>query len=243
MLPKINPTETESWKLLQQHFEEMKNMHIKDLFKEDGERFNKYSFAVPEIVCDFSKNIVSDTTLRLLLQLAEECGLRDAIDAMFSGEKINETEGRSVLHTALRNFSGEPVLSDGKDVMPEVKKVLEQMKNFCNSVHNGEWKGYTGKKIRYFVNIGIGGSDLGPVMVTEALKPYWIEGIQTYFVSNIDASDLAEVLKKVTPDETIFLIASKTFTTQETMTNAHSARDWFMKTRRMKKRLPNILLH
>ena len=149
---------------------------------------------------------------------------------MFSGEKINETEGRSVLHTALRNFSGEPVLSDGKDVMPEVKKVLDQMKNFCSRVHSGEWKGYTGKKIKYFVNIGIGGSDLGPVMVTEALKPYWVEGIQPYFVSNIDGTDLAEVLKKVTPDETIFLIASKTFTTQETMTNAHSARDWFMKT-------------
>jgi glucose-6-phosphate isomerase len=230
MLPKINPTETESWKQLQQHFEEMKNMHICDLFKEDAARFDKYSFAVPEIVCDFSKNIVSDTTLRLLLQLAEQCGLRDAIDAMFAGEKINETEGRSVLHTALRNFSGEPVLSDGKDVMPEVKKVLEQMKNFCDRIHTGDWKGYTGKKIKYFVNIGIGGSDLGPVMVTEALKPYWVEGIQTYFVSNIDGTDIAEVLKKITPDETVFLIASKTFTTQETMTNAHSARDWFMKT-------------
>ena len=229
MLPKINPTETESWKLLQQHFEEMRNVHIKDLFMEDPDRFQKYSFAVPEIVCDFSKNIVSDTTIRLLLQLAEECGLRNAINAMFDGEKINGTEDRSVLHTALRNFSGEPVFSEGKDVMPEVKKVLEQMKKFCSRIHNGEWKGYTGKKIKYFVNIGIGGSDLGPVMVTEALKPYWIEGIQTYFVSNIDGSDLAEVLKKITPDETVFLIASKTFTTQETMTNAHSARDWFMK--------------
>ena len=230
MLPKINPTETASWKLLQEHFEEMKNVHLKDLFRDDARRFEKYSFAVPEIVCDFSKNIVSDNTLHLLLQLAEDCKLKTAIDAMFSGEKINETEGRSVLHTALRNFSGEPVLSDGKDVMPEVKKVLEQMKNFCSSVHSGSWQGYTGKTIKYFVNIGIGGSDLGPVMVTEALKPYWIEGIQTYFVSNVDGSDLAEVLKKVTPDETIFLIASKTFTTQETMTNAHSARDWFLKT-------------
>jgi glucose-6-phosphate isomerase len=230
MLPKINPTETASWKLLQEHFEEMKNVHLKDLFRDDARRFEKYSFAVPEIVCDFSKNIVSDNTLHLLLQLAEDCKLKTAIDAMFSGEKINETEGRSVLHTALRNFSGEPVLSDGKDVMPEVKKVLEQMKSFCSSVHSGSWKGYTGKTIKYFVNIGIGGSDLGPVMVTEALKPYWIEGIQTYFVSNVDGSDLAEVLKKVTPDETIFLIASKTFTTQETMTNAHSARDWFLKT-------------
>ncbi|MEO8762760.1 MAG: glucose-6-phosphate isomerase [Ginsengibacter sp.] len=229
MLPKINPTETGSWKQLQKHFEEMKNVHIKDLFKEDAGRFSKFSFAVPEIVCDFSKNIITDTTLRLLLQLADECGLRDAIEAMFTGEKINESEGRSVLHTALRNFSGEPVFSEGKDVMPEVKRVLDQMKNFCAGIHNGDWKGYTGKKIRYFVNIGIGGSDLGPVMVTEALKPYWVKGIQTYFVSNIDGSDIAEVLKKITPDETVFLIASKTFTTQETMTNAHSARDWFMK--------------
>ncbi|HSQ43351.1 MAG TPA: glucose-6-phosphate isomerase [Ginsengibacter sp.] len=229
MLPKINPTNTESWKLLLQHFEEMKNVPVKDLFMEDPQRFEKYSFAVPELVCDFSKNMINDTTVRLLLQLADECGLRQAIDAMFLGEKINETEDRSVLHTALRNFSGEPVLSDGKDVMPEVKKVLEQMKNFCSRVHSGEWKGYSGKKIKYFVNIGIGGSDLGPVMVTEALKPYWVEDIQTYFVSNIDGTDLAEVLKKITPDETIFLIASKTFTTQETMTNAHSAREWFMK--------------
>ena len=229
MLPKINPTNTESWKLLLQHFEEMKNVPVKDLFMEDPQRFEKYSFAVPELVCDFSKNMINDTTVRLLLQLADECGLRLAIDAMFSGEKINETEGRSVLHTALRNFSGEPVFSDGKDIMPEVKKVLEQMKNFCSRVHSGEWKGYSGKKIKYFVNIGIGGSDLGPVMVTEALKPYWVEDIQTYFVSNIDGTDLAEVLKKITPDETIFLIASKTFTTQETMTNAHSAREWFMK--------------
>lgn len=230
MLPKINPTNTESWKLLQQHFEEIKNLPVKDLFMDDPHRFEKYSFAVPEIVCDFSKNIINDTTIRLLLQLADECGLRQAIDALFSGEEINETEGRSVLHTALRNFSGKPVLSDGKDVMPEVKRVLEQMKNFCARVHSGEWKGYSGKKIKYFVNIGIGGSDLGPVMVTEALRPYWVDGIQTYFVSNIDGSDLAEVLKKVTQDETIFLIASKTFTTQETMTNAHSAREWFMKT-------------
>ena len=229
MLPKINPTNTESWKLLLQHFEEMKNVPVKDLFMEDPQRFEKYSFAVPEIVCDFSKNMINDTTVRLLLQLADECGLRQAIDAMFLGEKINETEDRSVLHTALRNFSGEPVFSDGKDIMPEVKKVLEQMKNFCSRVHSGEWKGYSGKKIKYFVNIGIGGSDLGPVMVTEALKPYWVEDIQTYFVSNIDGTDLAEVFKKITPDETIFLIASKTFTTQETMTNAHSAREWFMK--------------
>ncbi|MEO6636940.1 MAG: glucose-6-phosphate isomerase [Ginsengibacter sp.] len=230
MLPKVNPTETKSWKLLLDHFEEMKHVHIKELFKEDAERFTKFSFAVPEIVCDFSKNIINDETVRLLLSLAEECDLKQAITAMFSGDVINETEGRPVLHTALRNFSGKPVLVDSKDVMPEVKKVKEQMKSFCTKVHKGEWKGYTGKKIKYIVNIGIGGSDLGPVMVTEALKPYKVEGIETFFVSNIDGTDIAEVLKKVVPDETLFLIASKTFTTQETMTNAHSARDWFLKT-------------
>src|ERR1019366_9260722 len=230
MLPKINPTTTKSWKKLSEHFEEMRRVQILDLFMDDPDRFRKYSLSVPEIVCDFSKNIINENTIQLLLQLAEECGLRQAINAMFAGEKINETEDRSVLHTALRNFSDKPVFSEGSNVMPDVRKVRDQMKNFCLNVHSGNWKGYSGKKIRYFVNIGIGGSDLGPVMVTEALKPYWIAGIETYFVSNIDGSDLAKVLKKITPDETIFLIASKTFTTQETMTNANSARDWFMKT-------------
>lgn len=230
MLPKVNPSQTGSWKLLQQHFEEMKNVQVKDLFMEDPDRFSKYSFALSDIVCDFSKNLVTDETLQLLLQLANECGLQEAIKAMFNGEKINETEGRPVLHTALRNFSGDPVLVNGEDVMPEVKKVQSQMKTFCNKIHSGEWLGYSGKKIKYIVNIGIGGSDLGPVMVTEALKPYKAEGIETYFVSNIDGTDLAEVLKKVRPEETLFLVASKTFTTQETMTNAHSARDWFLKT-------------
>ena len=228
MLPKINPTETESWKQLQQHFEEMKNVHMKDMFTEDPARFQKYSFAVPEIVCDFSKNIVNDITIRLLLQLAGECGLREAIEAMFSGEKINETENRSVLHIALRNFSGKPFYSEGTDVMPQVHEVLAHMKSFCESIHGGNWKGYTGKPIKYIVNIGIGGSDLGPLMVTEALKPYWEKGIQTYFVSNVDGTHIAETLKKITPDETLFLIASKTFTTQETMTNAHTARSWFL---------------
>ena len=229
MFPKINPTTTLSWKLLQEHYMEMKNIQLKELFKEEGDRFKKYSLAVPDIIMDYSKNIITDKTVQLLLQLAEECNLRSGIEAMFNGEKINGTEGRAVLHTALRNFSGKPVLLDGKDVMPEVQKVLEQMKAFCKKVHDGEWKGYSGKKIKYIVNIGIGGSDLGPVMVTEALKPYWVDGIQSYFVSNIDGSHIAEVLKKITPDETIFLIASKTFTTQETMTNAYSAREWFLK--------------
>lgn len=235
MFPKINPTKTSSWKKLQDHFKEMKHVHIKELFIDDSQRFKKFSFAMPEIICDFSKNIITDNTKQLLLELAYECELQKAIKAMFTGEIINGTEGRSVLHTALRNFSGKPVYSEGKDVMPEVKKELEHMKNFCSKIHKGTWKGYTGKKIKYIVNIGIGGSDLGPVMVTEALKPYWKKDIQPYFVSNIDGTDLAEVLKKITPDETLFLIASKTFTTQETMTNAHSARDWFLKSAKDKK--------
>ncbi len=181
------------------------------------------------IIWDYSKNIITDKTVELLMQLADECELGSAIESMFKGEKINETEGRAVLHSALRNFSFKPVMFDGKDVMPAIEQVRNQMHTFSQKVHNGDWKGYTGKKIKYIVNIGIGGSDLGPVMVTEALKPYWVEGIQTYFVSNIDGSHIAEVLKKITPDETIFLIASKTFTTQETMTNAFTARDWFLK--------------
>ncbi len=229
MFPKVNPTKTVAWRKLQDHFKEMKQISIKDLFVEDAERFKKYSFAVTDIICDFSKNIINDETKKLLLELANECELQKAIKAMFTGELINETEGRSVLHTALRNFSGKPVFSEGIDVMPEVKKEWEHMRKFCEKIQNGTWKGYSGKKIKYIVNMGIGGSDLGPVMVTEALKPYWKKDIQPYFVSNIDGTDLAEVLKKITPDETLFLVASKTFTTQETMTNAHSARDWFLK--------------
>ena len=229
MFPKINPTTTQAWLLLKRHYtEEMHRAQMKDLFAQDANRFKKFSIQFGDIVFDYSKNIINPKTLQLLLQLAEDCKLDVAIKALFNGEKINETEGRSVLHTALRNFSGKPVLADGKDVMPEVQKVLNQIKHFCSSVHNGEWKGFTGKKIKYIVNIGIGGSDLGPVMVTEALKPYWIDGIQTYFVSNVDGTHIAETLKKVTPDETLFLIASKTFTTQETMTNAHTARNWFL---------------
>ncbi|ANI88304.1 glucose-6-phosphate isomerase [Arachidicoccus ginsenosidimutans] len=229
MLPKINPTTTQAWLLLKKHYdEEMSHTQIKHLFEKDEDRFNNFSLHFNDILFDYSKNIITQKTISLLLNLAEDCKVKEAIDAMFSGEKINETENRSVLHTALRNFSGNPVYSDGKDVMPDVKRVQQQMKNFAEKIHSGEWKGYTGKKIKYIVNIGIGGSDLGPVMVTEALKPYWVEGIQPYFVSNVDGTHIAETLKKVTPDETLFLIASKTFTTQETMTNAHSARDWFL---------------
>jgi len=229
MFPKVTPKDTKAWQQLQQHYQtEMKETHMRSLFAADPQRFSNYSLRLDDILFDFSKNRITDKTLGLLRQLAEESKVKEAIEAMFTGEKINQTEDRSVLHTALRNLSGGPVYSDGKDVMPEVLRVLAQMKAFCAKVHSGEWKGYTGKKIKYIVNIGIGGSDLGPVMVTEALRPYWVAGMQAYFVSNVDGTHIVETLKKVTPEETLFLIASKTFTTQETMTNAHTARDWFL---------------
>jgi len=230
MFPKIDPTTTPSWQALQEHYTEMKTVQMANLFESDKDRFKNYSISIANILFDYSKNIITEKTRQLLLQLAADCKVKKAIEAMFSGEKINETEDRSVLHTALRNFSGKPVLSDGKDVMPEVEAVRKQMKDFAAKIHSGEHLGYTGKKIKYIVNIGIGGSDLGPVMVTEALKPYWVEGMQPYFVSNIDGTHITETLKKVAPDETLFLIASKTFTTQETMTNANTAREWFLKT-------------
>ncbi len=231
MFPKVTPKETKAWQQLQEHYNsEIKGTHMRSIFKADPDRFSRYSLKFDDILFDYSKNIVNDKTLDLLRQLANESKVKEAIEAMFSGEKINQTEDRSVLHTALRNFSGQPVLSDGKDVMPDVLRVLAQMKAFCARIHSGEWKGYSGKKIKYIVNIGIGGSDLGPVMVTEALRPYWVAGMQAYFVSNVDGTHIVETLKKVTPEETLFLIASKTFTTQETMTNAHTARDWFLAT-------------
>ena len=228
MIQKVNPTTTKAWKELETHFSEMKDVHIRDLFRNNPDRFSNFSMCLKNIVFDYSKNIITNKTMQLLLQLAAECGVKDAIDAMFNGDKINETENRSVLHTALRNISVEPVFYEGKDVMPDVKNVLRQMKNFSNKVHEGRWRGFTGKKIKYIVNIGIGGSDLGPLMVTEALKPYWVEDIQTYFVSNVDGTHIAETLKKIKPERTLFLIASKTFTTQETMTNAFTAREWFL---------------
>lgn len=228
MLPKINPTTTNTWRSLQAHFSEMKSVYMKELFKNDPDRFSKFSVTHRDIVFDYSKNMITGQTIQLLIQLANECKLPDAINAMFNGEKINETENRAVLHTALRNLSEHPAYAEGKDVMPDVRKVLKQMKSFCNRVHEGKWRGYTGKRIKYIVNIGIGGSDLGPLMVTEALKPYWLEDIQAYFVSNVDGSHIAEVLKKIKPERTLFLIASKTFTTQETMTNAYTAREWFL---------------
>lgn len=230
MFPRINPAQTQSWTALQQHAASMKQVHMKTLFAQDPARFEKMSQRLGDILFDFSKNRITEESLRLLRDLAAETEVKKAIEALFAGELINETEHRAVLHVALRQFKEGPVLTGGADVMPEVKRVRQQMQDFCSKVHSGEWVGYTGKKIKYIVNIGIGGSDLGPLMVTEALKPYWVKGIQTYFVSNVDATHIEETLKKVVPDETLFLVASKTFTTQETMTNAHTARQWFLKT-------------
>ncbi|MBC6489389.1 glucose-6-phosphate isomerase [Flavihumibacter stibioxidans] len=229
MLPTVNPTRTGAWQLLQDHYQnDMKQVRMRNLFTNDPDRFKKFSRCSHDLVIDFSKNIITEKTWQLLINLADECRLKDAIHAMFDGEPINQTEGRAVLHTALRNFSGKAVHADGKDVMPDVKQVLSRMKTFCEKVHSGEWKGYTGKPIRYIVNIGIGGSDLGPLMVTEALKPYWVDGMQPFFVSNVDGTHIAETLKKLDPEQTLFLVASKTFTTQETMTNALTARSWFL---------------
>lgn len=244
MLPKINPTQTSSWKKLTAHYSEMKNVRMKTLFEIDPARFEKMSIQFNELLFDYSKNIITDETKNILLELAAECNLKSAIEAMFNGDKINETENRAVMHTPLRNFSEAPVMLDGADVIPEIKKVLQQMKTFCEKVHSGEWKGYTGKKIKHIVNIGIGGSDLGPVMVTEALKPYWLSSpsgdggsMQAHFVSNVDGTHIAETFKKVDAEETIFLIASKTFTTQETMTNANTAREWFLKSAKDEKHI------
>ncbi|EEU9362914.1 glucose-6-phosphate isomerase [Escherichia coli] len=224
----INPTQTAAWQALQKHFDEMKDVTIADLFAKDGDRFSKFSATFDDqMLVDYSKNRITEETLAKLQDLAKECDLAGAIKSMFSGEKINRTENRAVLHVALRNRSNTPILVDGKDVMPEVNAVLEKMKTFSEAIISGEWKGYTGKAITDVVNIGIGGSDLGPYMVTEALRPYK-NHLNMHFVSNVDGTHIAEVLKKVNPETTLFLVASKTFTTQETMTNAHSARDWFL---------------
>ena len=224
----INPTNTQAWKALEAHQSQLAHTTIADLFKQEENRFNDYSLTFEnQILVDFSKNKINQETLKLLHQLAKESALDEAINAMFTGEKINRTENRAVLHTALRNRSNTPVYVDGKDVMPEVNAVLAKMSAFCDRVISGEWKGYTGKAITDVVNIGIGGSDLGPYMVTEALHPYK-NHLNMHFVSNVDGTHIAETLKKVNPETTLFLVASKTFTTQETMTNANSARDWLL---------------
>jgi glucose-6-phosphate isomerase len=228
MLNKINPVDTKSWERLTAHYELMKDLHMKDLFAEDPERFRKFSIRFNDILVDYSKNRISKETLKLLFGLADETGLRDAIEKMFRGDRINETENRAVLHIALRNRQNTPIFVDGNDVMPEANAVLKKMKDFSHKVNSGKWRGFTNKKVTDIVNIGIGGSDLGPVMVTGCLKPYAKEGLSVHFVSNVDGTHITETLQGLNPETTLFMIASKTFTTQETMTNAFSARDWFL---------------
>lgn len=231
-LSKINPTETRAWQLLKEHYDQIKDKHLRQWFKEDPQRFDKFSIQFNDILFDYSKNRIEEKTLKLLIQLAEETQLKEAIEKQFSGDKINETENRAVLHTALRNRKNTPIIVDGEDVMPKINKVLSQMQKFSESVISGEWKGYTGKAITDVVNIGIGGSDLGPLMVVEGLK-YYKTRLNLHFVSNIDGTHIVETLKPLNPETTMFIVASKTFTTQETMTNAQTAKDWFLKTAKL----------
>lgn len=227
MLPNQNPTTTAAWQKLEVLFMTLQASHMRELFEEDPNRFSKFSVQFEDILVDYSKNLITTEVMQALTDLAKEMELESAIASMFLGDKINQTENRAVLHTALRNRSNAAVLSDGEDVMPEVNRVLAQMKKFSDDLQSGTWKGYTGKAITDIVNIGIGGSDLGPYMVTEALRPYW-KNITPHFVSNVDGTHIAETVKKLNPETTLFIIASKTFTTQETMTNAESARSWFL---------------
>ena len=228
MLKKIDPTQTQAWQSLNKQQQKMKTVQIKDLFAGNPDRFDRFSQKFEGMVVDYSKNLFDEETFELLLKLAGEVDLKPAIEAMFSGQSINETENRAVLHTALRNQGDQPVYYRGEDVMPSVKTVLEQMKEFSEAIISGSWKGFTGKPVKHIVNIGIGGSDLGPVMVTEALKHYQKPNIEVHFVSNVDGTHITETLRKCDPESTLVMIASKTFTTQETMTNAHSARKWFL---------------
>ncbi|MDX2195918.1 MAG: glucose-6-phosphate isomerase [Cytophagales bacterium] len=221
-------TQLPSWQKLQKHYADISSIHMRQLFADDKDRFSKYSIKCGDILLDYSKNRITHDTMPLLISLANESELKSRINMMVEGEKINFTEKRQVLHIALRNRSNKPMMADGKDVMPEVNRVLGQMKIFCEKVRSGAWKGYTGKSMTDVVNIGIGGSDLGPVMVTEALKPYANDTLNVHFVSNVDGTHIAEVLKKVNPETTLFIIASKTFTTQETLANAESAKKWFL---------------
>ena len=217
-----------AWKNLQRHYREIETTHLRQLFADDGKRFEKFSLQFADILFDYSKHRITATTLELLVELAQQSGLQNKIDAMFAGDKINSTEQRPVLHIALRNRSNRPILVDGQDVMPQVNAVLKKMSRFCEQIRSGDWLGATGQPITDIVNIGIGGSDLGPLMVTEALKPYGHKRLKVHFVSNVDATHLTETLHDLTPETTLFLIASKTFTTQETMANANSAKQWLL---------------
>jgi len=224
----VDPTRTAAWKALLAHREEVADLQMRALFRDDPERAARFSLTLGDLLFDFSKNRITDQTLSLLTQLCDECGVRDWITRMFAGEAINETEGRAVLHTALRNRGDRTVTVDAVDVMPDVRRVLSQMRAFATSIRDGAWMGHTDRIITDVVNIGIGGSDLGPVMVTEALRPYWKQGLRAHFVSNVDGTHLTEVLRQLQPETTLFIVASKTFTTEETLTNARSARRWLV---------------
>lgn len=227
-LKSLNLTNLPEWQDLQKHYEQIKDLHLRYLFAQDSKRAQKFSIRAGDLLVDFSKHRITEETIKLLLKLADRCNLKQEIEKMFTGEKINCTENRAVLHVALRNLAGNPIFVDGKDVMPEVKRVLNQMKHFATQIRSGEWKGFSGKSIRNIVNIGIGGSDLGPKMVTKALTPYHQRSLQFYFVSNVDGTHISETLRNLNPEETLFIIASKSFTTQETMTNANTAKDWIV---------------
>lgn len=224
----MNLTETPAWLALQNHFEDIAKIHLKSLFTSDPNRGSQFSLSAGDLFLDYSKNRIDETTLNLLVSLARDRGVETARDSMFNGDRINSTENRAVLHTALRSRDSTPLIIDGKDVRPDIKAVLSQMSTFADAVRNGSWLGHTGKPIKNVINIGIGGSDLGPVMVTEALKAYSQRELHMAFISNVDANNFIEATQGLRPDETLFIIASKTFTTDETMTNAHTARDWLI---------------
>ena len=223
------PTHLSAWRELQEHQLLIEKRHLRELFAEDPQRFERFSQRFGDLLFDYSKHRITATTIRLLCELAEQAGLGEKIASMFAGEKINSTEQRAVLHVALRNRSNRPILVDGQDVMPQINQVLEKMRDFSNQVHSGRWIGFTGRPVSDIVNIGIGGSDLGPLMVTEALKPYGKPNLKVHFISNVDGTHLTETLRNLDPETTLFLIASKTFTTQETLANAQSARQWLIR--------------
>jgi glucose-6-phosphate isomerase len=228
MIMTIQVNKTSAWQSLASHYDALRHVHMRELFEQDRERFERFSLRFEDILLDYSKNRITAETLELLLDLARACDVEGWRERMFAGERINITEDRAVLHVALRNRSNRPIVVDGQDVMPGVNEVLSRMAAFTDSVRRGEWTGYTGKPIRHVVNVGIGGSDLGPVMVCEALRPYGHERLSMHFVSNVDGTHMAETLKRLDPETTLFIIASKTFSTQETLTNAHTARAWFL---------------
>ncbi len=227
MLPKNDPKQLKSWKTLE-NIKKNRSFDLRELFKENPERADRFSVSFDDIFFDYSKNLIDENVMKTLFDLAGEAGLKEGIAAMFRGDKINETEKRAVLHTALRDFSDDPIIVDGRNIKEDIRRVQNRMKTFADKVSNKKWIGFSGKPVTDIVNIGIGGSDLGPVMVTEALKPFWKEGLRVFFVSNIDGTHIAETLKKLNPETTLFLIASKTFTTLETMTNANTAKKWFL---------------